>query len=156
MPWSYRGILICISGSWDLAAARPGSMGRKHLAMSRAFSASCRCWVTGAMCSPLPRILFLVLQPLLSFCRVSGNPDTTSSECLNITGFDLNIYVSKFTTNISRGITSFVFYFSHLSFILLSFQNKISIASSFQGWVILNLSTSPGCLSLLPSYLSNY
>lgn len=111
-----------------------------------------------AMCSPVPGVLFPVLKPLLPFCRVSGNLVTTSCRCLNIIGFDLNIYISKFATSISRGRKSFVFFLffpPELHFTLF-FQNKISIASSFQGWVILNLSTSPGCLSLLPSYLSNY
>lgn len=64
-----------------------------------------------AMCSPVPGVLFPVLKPLLPFCRVSGNLVTTSCRCLNIIGFDLNIYISKFTTSISRGRKSFVFFF---------------------------------------------
>lgn len=63
-----------------------------------------------AMCSPVPGVLFPVLKPLLPFCRVSGNLVTTSCRCLNIIGFDLNIYISKFTTSISRGRKSFVFF----------------------------------------------
>lgn len=64
-----------------------------------------------AMCSPVPGVLFPVLKPLLPFCRVSGNLVTTSCRCLNIIGFDLNIYISKFTTSISRGRKSLVFFF---------------------------------------------
>lgn len=108
IPWSYCGILLCISWSRGVGCSPAGQRGDKApLGFQCLLQVLAHC----AMCSPVPGVLFPVLKPLLPFCRVSGNLVTTSCRCLNIIGFDLNIYISKFTTSISRGRKSFVFFF---------------------------------------------
>lgn len=107
IPWSYCGILLCISWSRGVGCSPAGQRGDKApLGFQCLLQVLAHC----AMCSPVPGVLFPVLKPLLPFCRVSGNLVTTSCRCLNIIGFDLNIYISKFTTSISRGRKSFVFF----------------------------------------------